>query len=276
MSATSLQFVEAAGLRVAYREAGAGPAVLLIHGWPTSSFLWRNVMGAIARENRVVAIDLPGLGASDKPTDVRYDFAFFDRVLDDFTAALGIDRLAVAVHDLGGPVGLHWAMVRQERITALALLNTLVYPELSDEVVEFARTLLDPARQGELTSDQGLTDIVRQGLADQSRATPEVIDGVLAPFPSPEDRLALAKAGCSLHRRGFADVAKWLPTITIPVRVIYGEADRVLSDVGQTMARLAADVPHADVTALPGCGHFLQEEAPEEVGELLAQFFAKY
>ncbi len=70
------------GLRLAYRDLGEGPAVLLLHGWPTSSFLWRNVMVPIARANRVVAPDLPGFGASDKPLGIRYTFDFFSRALD--------------------------------------------------------------------------------------------------------------------------------------------------------------------------------------------------
>lgn len=272
MTALPLQWVDAAGLRLAYRQEGDGPAVLLLHGWPTSSYLWRSVMDPLARHHRVVALDLPGFGASAKPVDARYDFAFFDGVLDEVLDALAVERVALVVHDLGGPVGLHWATRRPERVRALALLNTLVYPELCTETVEFARTLLDPDRRGALTSDQALADIMRDGVADPSRMTPEVLAAVTAPFQSPDDRVALARAGCGLRRRGLAEIARWLPTVSVPVRIIYGEQDRLLPDVGQTMARVAADVPHADVTVLPDCGHFLQEDAPDRVGRLLADF----
>jgi pimeloyl-ACP methyl ester carboxylesterase len=63
--------------------------------------------------------------------------------------------------------------------------------------------------------------------------------------------------------------------MTMPVRLVYGEQDRILPDIAETMARVQKDLPQAIVTALPGCGHFLQEEAPEEIGELLASFFAE-
>ena len=78
MTATALDTVQVDGLTIAYRELGSGPPVLLLHGWPTSSFLWRDVMEPIAEHNRVVAIDLPGFGASDKPLGVRYDFDLFE------------------------------------------------------------------------------------------------------------------------------------------------------------------------------------------------------
>lgn len=69
-----LRRVEVDGLDIAYREQGEGPAVLLVHGWPTSSYLWREVMPPVAVANRVVAVDLPGFGASAKPLDVDYGF----------------------------------------------------------------------------------------------------------------------------------------------------------------------------------------------------------
>ena len=101
-TADELQLVEVNGRRVAYREAGSGPPVLLIHGWPTSSFLWRAMMPAIAERNRVLAIDLPGFGASDKPLDVTYNFALFEEVLDGFLDEVG--------RDWGGPVAVEtWA-----------------------------------------------------------------------------------------------------------------------------------------------------------------------
>ena len=266
--------VQVDGLTLGYRESGAGPPVLLLHGWPTSSFLWRDVMAPIARANRVVAVDLPGFGASDKPVDVRYNFAFFGRVLDLFLAQLGIDELGLAVHDLGGPIGLHWLLHRPGRVTKLALLNTLVYPEFSDAVKEFIRACATPESSEKLTSPSGLEEILRDGLADRASLAPETLAALLEPFVTPESRRALAAAGIGVERRGFIAIAQKLPSLRVPVRIIYGERDRLLPDVATTMARVKADLPHADMTAFPDRGHFIQLEAPEQVGELLATFFA--
>jgi haloalkane dehalogenase len=274
MAPASLDAVNVNGLKLAYRELGSGPPVLLLHGWPTSSYLWREVMLPIAERNRVLAIDLPGFGASDKPLGVQYGFELFDRTLDGFLAALDIEEVGLAVHDLGGPVGLHWAVHRPQRVTRLALLNTLVYPEFSEAVLQFIEACSKPQLREQLTSPAGLEAAMGLGLADEANLTPEVVAAVREPFQTPEARRALADAGIGLEREGFVEIARLLPTLQMPVRVVYGERDRILPDVGETMARVKADLPQAEVTALPDCGHFLQEEAPAEIGRLLARFFA--
>jgi pimeloyl-ACP methyl ester carboxylesterase len=272
--ASALDPVKVNGLNLAYRELGSGPPVLLLHGWPTSSYLWREVMLPIAERNRVLALDLPGFGASDKPLGVRYGFELFDRTLDGFLAALDIEEVGLAVHDLGGPVGLHWAVHRPQRVTRLALLNTLVYPEFSEAVTQFIEACSKPELREQLTSPGGLEAAMGLGLADEANLTPEVVAAVREPFQTPEARRALADAGIGLERDGFVEIARLLPSLRMPVRVVYGERDRILPDVGETMARVKADLPQAEITALPDCGHFLQEEAPAEIGRLLARFFA--
>jgi haloalkane dehalogenase len=261
------------GLTLGYRDIGTGPAVLLLHGWPTSSWLWRRVLPAIARTNRVVAPDLPGFGVSDKPLDGRYDFPDFARAIDGLLDRLGIDRVAIAGHDLGGPIAVHWALGRPGRVTAIALLNTLLYPDFSPEIVEFVRTLSTPGPRERATSPGGLAEIMRLGVADEAHLPDDVLAEVLAPFAGTDARRALARAGIGLSPQGFAEIAARLSTVDVPVRVVYGERDRVLPDVAETFARLRRDLPAARVTALPDCGHFLQEDDPERVGELLAEFF---
>jgi pimeloyl-ACP methyl ester carboxylesterase len=271
---TTVRTVRVDGMQIGYRELGAGPPVLLVHGWPTSSFLWRDVMPAIAERNRAVAIDLPGFGASDKPLRTRYDFAFFASAIDGLLDALEIDRVGLAVHDLGGPVGVHWALRNRHRVTRLALLNTLLYPEFSEAVQQFVTACATPGMRERLTGRDGLEEAMRLGLADPSSLTAEALAGVLEPFGSDDARRALADAGIGLQLEGFREIARDLSALDMPVRIVYGARDRILPDVAQTMARAAADLPQAVVTELPDCGHFLQEEAPGEVGALLAAFFA--
>ncbi len=267
--------MRAGDLTLAYREAGSGAPVLLLHGWPTSSFLWRNVMPPIAVANRVIALDLPGFGASEKPLDTHYGFELFERAIDDFLAALEIDEVGLAVHDLGGPIGVHWALGRPGRVSRLAVLNTLLYPELSGAVLEFVKALSSPKLRDQFTGPAGLEAAMRLGVADQACLTDEVLEGVREPFQTDDSRRALADAGIGLEPEGFIEIAERLPSLAVPVRVVYGERDAILPDIADTVARLGRDLPQTVVTALPQCGHFLQEEAPEEIGGLLARFFAE-
>ena len=275
MTTAALDTVNVNGMTIAYRELGSGAPVVLLHGWPTSSFLWRNVMVPIARRNRVIAPDLPGFGASDKPVDLTYDFELFEETINELLAALDVSETGLAVHDLGGPIGLHWAVNQPARVTKLALLNTLVYPDFSEAVMAFIKACSEPALREQLTSPAGLEAAMGLGLADDANLTDEVIAGVREPFGDDDSRRALAAAGIGLRVEGFAEIERGLPSLRMPVRIIYGERDRILPDVAQTMARVKQDLPQAEVTALPDCGHFLQEEEPDRIGAELARFFAE-
>lgn len=274
MAEASSHFVDVDGLRIHYRNAGQGLPVVLLHGWPTSSFLWRNVMPAIAQHRRAIAIDLPGFGRSDKPLDASYSFRFHARVLDGVFAALDIERLGLAVHDLGGPIGLYWACHNPDRIERLALLNTIVYPEMSWAVVAFVASTKLPLIRNLMTSGWGLRMALRLGVGDRSRLRADALEQISTPFERRDDRRALAKAGHGLSPKGFVEIADTLPQLTCPVRVVYGARDRILPDVAKTMRRVTDDLPQTELTELPDCGHFLQEDRPDEVGRLLAEFFA--
>jgi haloalkane dehalogenase len=276
-------YVEVDGMTVAYREAGSAPtpqpAVLLLHGWPTSSLLWRDLMPHLAASHRVVAVDLPGYGLSAKPLDARstgrlYDATFYDGVLDGFLAALAIDRVAIVVHDLGGPIGMHWALRNPGRVTGIGILNTLLYPEFSEAVVEFVRRLMTPGEWEEMVSPAAIAEIIRSGVRDPSRLDPDLLAQFAAPFAEEDARQALARAAIGLSVGQFRQIGAGLPTVTAPVRVVYGRHDPVLPDIATTVDRLVLDVPQAEVTILDDCAHFIPLEAPERIGGLLADFLA--
>jgi pimeloyl-ACP methyl ester carboxylesterase len=209
-----------------------------------------------------------------KPLDQRYDFELFERALDGLLATLDVEEVALVGHDLGGPIGLHWALGRPGRVTKLALLNTLVYPEFSKEVIEFVRAFSTPEGRDRMTRPEGLEAILRLGLADGYNPSDEFLAAVRGPFQDEASRAALASAAIQLRPQGFAEIAHALPHLDVPVRILYGVRDRLLPDIAETVARLERDLPQAAITPFPDNGHFVQEEAPEEVGELLADFFA--
>ena len=270
------RFVEVEGVRLHYVERGSGEPVLLLHGWPTSSYLWRGVVGAIGERNRAIALDLPGYGRSDKPLDGSYSFRFNERILDGFLAELGVDHVGLAVHDIGGPIGLYWATQHPERLTRLALLNTIVYSRPSLAVVAFLVAARMPGVRSAMTSPAGLRWVMRYGVNDKARMTDEVIRAYQEPFRTREARRALQKAGAGLHPGGMREIERWLPRAGVPVRIVYGAGDRILPDVERTMRKVERDVGGAEVTRLEDCGHFLQEERPDEIGSILAEFFSAH
>jgi haloalkane dehalogenase len=260
------------GKRIHYRACGAGHPVLLVHGWPTSSYLWRAVMPQIAAAGaRAVALDLPGFGASDKPVDGSYSFRFFSRVLDGFVDHLGAPAIDLVVHDLGGPVGLYWAATHPERVQRLALLNTIVYPQMSWAVLLFMALNKLPGVRDVFTSPRGLRWAMSFGVANPLPA--DVMAEYLAPFADRDARRVLQKAaGGNLHRDGMKTIERYIKSLQIPVRLIYGDKDPILPEIARTMRRVQRDVPHATLTVLAGAKHFIHEDQPDELGRLLAEF----
>ena len=178
------------------------------------------------------------------------------------------------MHDLGGPVGLHWAVSNPERVTKLALLNTLVYPEFSEAVLAFIKACSEPDSRRFLTSPEGLEAAMRLGIADESQVTDELLAAVREPFKASSRAPPWPTPASACRSRASSRSRNKLPSLEIPVRIVYGEQDPILPDIADTVARLEKDLPQAEVTALPDCGHFLQEEAGEQIGDLLAEFFA--
>lgn len=275
MSEIRSRDVEAGGRQLHYLEAGEGPAVLFLHGWPTSAQLWRHVLPQVGRTHRAIALDLPGFGRSEKPLDVHYTFGFFERTLEAFLDALQLDSVGLVVHDLGGPVGLFWAVQHPERVRELGILNTLCFPELSWAVKAFVLATHIPGLRSYLASPAGVARGMRLGVVDKARITPEVARLYGEPFEDEAARKALLLAAQGLGPRGFARIAEGLPQFAdIPVRLLYGEADRILPNVATTMTRVAKILPQAELSSIPRCGHFLQEDRPDEVAQALAEFFA--
>jgi pimeloyl-ACP methyl ester carboxylesterase len=130
---TSIHSVEADGVRVFYRAAGdsTAPVILLLHGFPASSFMFRELIPRLADEYRVVALDLPGFGFTEVPVGRKYTFSFdaLARTLEAFTDVLGLKRYALYVFDYGAPTGFRLAMAHPERVTAIISQNGNAYEQ---------------------------------------------------------------------------------------------------------------------------------------------------
>lgn len=264
------------GLRLAHVDAGEGPPIVLLHGEPTWSFLYRRTLAPLlAAGHRCVVPDLPGFGRSDKPTDV--DWYTYDRL----TAAIAtlFDELdlrdaTVVVHDWGGPIGLRVATTeRAERVGRIVAMDTGVFTGEQRMGEGWQRFADFVARNPDVPIGRLVAGGCRTTLSDRVLAAYE------APFPSPEHKAA-ARAMPPLIPQapdapGAAEgraVARALRADRRPALLLWGDSDPALplEPAGHTMQAL---LPNADeLTVIEGAGHFVAEDRGEQVGALIADW----
>ena len=272
MSTITSHFTQVNNLKIHYLSVGTGEPILFIHGIPTSSFLWRNVLPALGKTHRAIAIDLPGYGKSEKRLNSSFNFFFFEDIIEGFLNNLEITKTNLVVHDFGGPVGLFWAVRHPEKVNRLVLTNTLVYPQLSWGVKLFMLLLRIPILKNLVFNQSGIAAAMRFGVQKKERMTKDLLKHYQEPFKSKIDQQVLLKSAVRVSIKGFYEIEQKLPQLKMPVTCIYGENDRILPKVAATMKRVQQDLPQTTLHSIPNCGHFLQEDEPEKLNELLIEF----
>jgi pimeloyl-ACP methyl ester carboxylesterase len=269
--------VDGVRLHVVHHGSGDGLPVLLLHGMPTSSYLWRDVQRDL--RCRSYAPDLVGLGASERPAGGRYDFASQAALLLGLADDLGLDRFVVAGHDVGGGVALHLTVAARERVAGLVLLDAPVHADVWPvPVVRALRAPFVGEAQGallRLVPGAGAS-FLRSQLARGLRATeltPKVLGHYLAPLLTADGTrgmLSLARAfDPGATEAALSLVAEQPP----PALVLWAADDAWFSTaVGR---RVAGDLPGASYVEVSDAGHFLPEDRPERVAEEIAAFAAE-
>ena len=266
-------YVEQDGLRMHYVDEGRGDPVLLFHGEPTWSFLYRRVIPPLARVARALAPDYFGFGRSDKPVErdwYSYDshYASIERFVDE----LDLRGLTLVVHDWGGPLGLRLAAERPERVERLVITNTGLYAGRppSDEWLrfrEFVRRVGTELRPGQLVRITCVGEVSDEIVAayDAPHPTPESKTGLLM-FPELVPTEAGHPSAASMVR-----VRETLAEWRKPALVLFSDSDPIFSPrVGERFAEL---IPGAELSEpLAQAGHFLQEDKGEELGEQIARW----
>jgi 2-hydroxymuconate-semialdehyde hydrolase len=256
--------VRTSGGELAYVDAGQGPPVLLLHGFPTSSYLWRREVGLLSARMRVIAPDLLGYGASEKRPDADLSITAQAGYVAELLDRLGIERPAVVGHDIGG--GVAQLLALEGRAAALALLDSIcfdVWPIEGVRMIQGATSEQETAEFAEqlvrLTFDLGLNKH-------------QLDEATLAAYGEPwrRDPAALFRAARGIDGRGLAGREDDLATLDLPAFVIWGEDDPFLpSDLGERLGEL---MPMSMTALLPGCSHFVNEDAWQTVGQLLHEF----
>lgn len=264
------EFVDVGGARLYYYAAGSrgeGEPVVFLHGFPTSSHLWNDVVPLMPAGHRLVVVDHLGYGRSDRPQGrpmgVR---GHAERVLQ-LLDALGISRACVVGHDVGGGVAQLLAVRWPHRVTRLCLINAVGFDEWPTREVKLARAMLPLTRHLPATWLLSVlrTDLLRGYVAPDRGA--HSIDRYVKPFAGPEGRDALMEHLLALDPAETAAVAPRLKDVLAPTAVVCGAHDPfVPCDVAR---RLHAAIPGSTLDVLPDARHFTPEEAPEQVAAVL-------
>jgi haloalkane dehalogenase len=262
------------GLRMAYVDEGAGAPVLLLHGEPTWSFLWRRLVPQLADAGRrAIGPDLIGFGRSDKPTDPAW--YSYDRHVESVTRLvheLDLRDLTLVVHDWGGPIGLRVAVENEDRVERLVVLDTGIGGGRAPSEAWLRFRAAVRRAGGDLDIGRLVSSGTTRGLAADVRAAYD------APFPTPESK-AGAIAFPELvpaepeHPNAAAlnSVRDALRSWRKPALVVWGADDAVLPP--SAAERFVELIPGArEPVVIPRAGHFLQEDTPDELADAVLAF----
>jgi pimeloyl-ACP methyl ester carboxylesterase len=251
------RFVQVDGMRVHYRDRGAGSAIVLLHGSSSSLFTWEGWAAALAPEHRVISLDLPGHGLTGPHPEGLYSLAEQAEFVDHFAAALHVERFSVAGNSMGGGIAWHYALAHPDKVDKLILVDALAYPQQPPALLKLFAVPVVGRIARWVTPRFTVARSVRDVYGDPSRVTEANIDRY--------DDLLLRDGNREATRerlsRGFDD-GLWqrLGEIRAPTLILWGSRDRwILPEKG---TRLARDIPGARLITLDGLGHVPMEEDP--------------
>ena len=279
------RYATVGGRRIFYREAGRpdAPVLVLLHGFPTSSFMFRELIPRLADSHRVIAPDHLGFGLSDAPPIEEFDYTF--DALADLTEGLidqlGVTRYAIYVHDYGAPIGWRLALRHPQSITAIITQNGNGYDE--GFVESFWTTVWDYQREQTPVTEAAIrtalsVDGIRwqyvTGVRDETLVSPDtwLHDAVLVARPGNDQIQLKLFRDYATNPPMYPVLHTYLRSSRVPVLAVWGEADPIFGPDGARA--FGKDSPAAEIHLLEG-GHFLLETAGEEVAELIRDFMQR-
>ena len=275
-------FVEVHGSRMHYVDEGTGDPILFLHGNPTSSYLWRNIIPHLTQSGRCIAPDLIGMGKSDKP-DIGYRFFDHVRYLDGFIEALGLTNITLVIHDWGSALGFHYARRHPENVKAIAFMEALVMPTPGWEVMDEQSQQLFKAFR---TPEVGWDMIVNQNMFVEQIIPGSIVrdlseaemDQYRAPFLDPKSRkpihqwpneIPIAGSPADVHEAVVAYNA-WLQQTDMPKLLFYATPGAII--VEPLVGWCKQNLPNLTAVDIGPGKHFVQEDNPHLIGTELAKW----
>ena len=277
-------YVEVLGSRMHYIDEGTGDPILFLHGQPTSSYLWRNIIPHVSGQGRCIAPDLIGFGKSDKP-DIEYRFFDHAKYVQGFIEALDLKNITLVIHDWGSGLGFHYAMRNEDNIKGIAFLEAILSPIPGWEMfpanfVEVFRGFRTPEVGWDMLVNQNMfiEQILPGGIIRQ--LTEAEMNAYREPFTDPATRKPVWRWPNELPIAGEpADVAaviteynQKLQQSDLPKLLFYGAPGAILTEpVVEWCRQNLKNLQTVDIG--PGL-HFLQEDNPHQIGTELANWYS--
>jgi haloalkane dehalogenase len=275
------KFAEVHGSKMHYVEEGAGDPVLFLHGNPTSSYLWRNVIPHVSPLARCIAPDMIGMGKSDKP-DLEYRFVDHSRYVEGFIEALGLRNITFVIHDWGA-LGFHYARRQEENVKGLAFMEAIVRPLTWAEFPEQARQMFQAFR----TPGVGEKMIIEQNMfveqvlpgAVLRKLTDEEMTRYREPYLDPASRKPVWRWPNEIPIEGApSDVveivqgySEWLGKSDVPKLLLYAQPGALIR--GPMLEWCRNNMRNLKTVEIGPGAHFVQEDRPHEIGEAIAEWY---
>lgn len=260
------------GGEVAYGVFGEGSPVVLVHGTPSRSHIWRGVAPRLAEGHEVYVYDLPGFGESGRYEGQDVSIAAQGRVLAELVELWGLEGPAVAGHDIGGGIVLRAHLLEGVGFRKISLLDAVVMTPWGTPALKHVKEHLGAYR----TMPAGVFDAYVAARLEEATEQPmdgEAFEAYLSQWRGPEGQAAYLRKDGALVERDTAEVERLLGNVRVPVLVVWGGEDAWLHP--SQAETLAQKIPGAESRLIAGTGHFVMEDAPERVAGVLAGFFAE-
>ena len=264
--------ITVSGGEISYDVLGYGPSLILVHGTPSRSYIWRDVASRLADRFTVYVFDLLGFGQSERREGLDVSISGQSRVLDELVEAWELDAPSVAGHDIGGAIALRTHLLEGVSFGCIALLDSVVLRPWITPTTRHVKAHLDvyrtmPAKTFEAIVASHLRTATHKPLDEHAFAT--YLEGWRG---ESGQRLYLNK-DAQLDERDTAEFEPLLPSIGVPVSIIWGEQDAWLDPA--LAERLHELIPGSDLLVLPETGHFAMEDSPQHVTAALFDFFTR-
>jgi haloalkane dehalogenase len=273
------QWYEHEGIPVHYIDEGSGPTLLFMHGNPTWSFLYRDIIRELRGSFRCIAADYPGMGLSGKPRDYgRSDYRFSPRehshAIEGLVNHLDLTDVTMMVQDWGGPIGIGIATRQPDRFARLVIGNTWAWPMNSIDGKVFSNVLgRGVGRMLIMRRNMFVEWLLPAGISNKARLTSDVMDAYRGPYAQRVDRepTAVFPRAITTERSYLAGLEANLDLLADkPVLLVWGTKDKAFKK--RELDRWRSVFPSARVKILEGANHFIQEDAPDTIAAEIRAF----